>query len=225
MTASIIFDLDGTLVDSSAVCAAILSDMLRDRGSARVITGSEAMPFLSKGGTAMVSGLLGAACLDATADIAEFRARYAQLTTPRDSLYHGVDEGLRKLFRAGLKLAICSNKPQNLCEKVLSDVGIAHLFTTVMGGGPGRPPKPHTFLLDRTLEQLGSTASNCMFVGDSELDFAIAASTSIPFLFVSYGYAEQGWNRPELVQFGSFLDLVDHILASRQTRRRDRQAA
>jgi phosphoglycolate phosphatase len=173
----------------------------------------------------MVSGLLQEECGDPAAEIAEFRARYAECTTPKSSLYTGVEGGLQKLRSAGFKLAICSNKPQNLCDNVLRDVGLMPLFSAVVGGGPGRPPKPHPFLLERALEQLGSAPSECFFVGDSELDHAIAAAVGMPFLFLNHGYAEEGWDRSLLVQFDQFADLVTHISTARQTFRARRRAA
>ena len=213
MIEHIIFDLDGPLVDSAAVCTEILNGMLRERGSLRSIGVDETKPHLSQGGIRMVSALLGSECGDPSAELAEFRTRYSELLTPANSLFEGVEEGLRELSALGFALAVCSNKPQHLCEKVLSDLGLASLFTVVVGGGPGRRPKPAPDLLNLTFDALGTTTQHCLFVGDSELDHGIAEATGVPFLFVSYGYADAGWNRSGLLEFSRFADLVPTISA------------
>ena len=125
MTArSIIFDLDGTLIDSAVLCAGILTDMLRDRGCSRIVTRDCTKPHMSGGGEHLVGTMLGADCGDVAAELVEFRRRYAELPTPETSLFDGVLPGLKRLHANGFDLAICSNKPQHLCEKVVSDLGI-----------------------------------------------------------------------------------------------------
>ena len=213
MTDFIIFDLDGTLVDSAAVCTEILNGMLRDRGSFRDIAVHEAKPYLSRGGAQMVAELLGNECGNPELELAEFRTRYAQFPTPTSSLFAGVHAGLHELASLGFGLAICSNKPQNLCEKVLAELGLASVFSAVVGGSSGRRPKPAPDLMELTLDSLGATAEHCLFVGDSELDHAIAEATGVPFLFVGYGYADAEWDRSGLVEFGHFADLVQVIRA------------
>lgn len=210
----IIFDLDGTLVDSSAICIGILQEMLEERGSTRQLDPAEGTRFMSLGGEQMVRALLGRECGDPVFELADFRARYSRCKTPAHSLFDGVPSGLRQLRRAGYELAICSNKPANLCTKVLDDTGLSPLFSVVVGGNTGLRPKPAPDLLNSTLAQLGVSADLCMFVGDSELDHEIAINALIPFFFMSYGYAEPGW-RPDRGQtFAAFVDLVGHLLTT-----------
>lgn len=207
----VVFDLDGTLVDSAVVCVEILNEMLADRGSARVITVDSAAVHMSTGGTHMVAALLAEDCGDPLAEIAEFRNRYGSRKTPADCLFPGVREGLERLVSLGFRLAICSNKPQSLCDKVLVDTGLAPLFDIVVGGAAGLRPKPETDLMDATLRRLGVSAERCVFVGDSDLDHAVACATAVPFLFVTYGYAQSGWDAPDLVRIDSFAEVADRI--------------
>ena len=130
----ILFDLDGTLVDSNAACVSILQDMLVERGSARLIDPAKARAFMSLGGEHMVGGVLAENCADAAADLTEFRARYSAHTTSADTVYDGVFEGMARLAAAGFTMAICSNKPQALCEKVLADTGLDAFITAAVGG-------------------------------------------------------------------------------------------
>ena len=214
MRPALIFDLDGTLVDSCAICVSILEDMLADRGSARQIDPVLARPWMSQGGQAMVSALLGAECGDPAEEIAEFRRRYALRTTSRETLFAHVESGLRALHGAGHRLAICSNKPQNLVDKVLADTGLAPLFASVVGGMAGRSPKPAPDMLDLVLAELGKAPEHCVFVGDSELDHQVAEQRAMPFLFVTYGYADKAYRPDPAASFDCFGVLTQALLAA-----------
>lgn len=208
MTLAAIFDLDGTLVDSAAICAAILNAMLTERGAPAVLARAEVVPQLSAGGPQMVAALLGVYCGDPARDIAAFRARYAAMQTPADSLYPEVRSGLNVLHRRGVRLGICSNKPQNLCEKVLGDLELASLFVTIVGGRPALPPKPAPDLLFQAMRQMGAAPASTRFVGDSALDGACARAAGVAFLGVAYGY--DALDTPEChARFG---DVVDALL-------------
>lgn len=193
MIRHLIFDMDGTLVDSCAICVDILSAMLAERGSDRVINPVGARPWMSLGGQQMVAALLGGDCGDPVAELAEFRARYQTLVTPREVLFPGVADNLAGLYSAGFTLAICSNKPQNLCEQVLRDTGLDHLFDVVVGGRNGMRSKPAPDLLIETLKGLNAASDECVYVGDSDLDYKVARDCGMPFVFMTYGYAEEGW--------------------------------
>jgi phosphoglycolate phosphatase len=197
MIRQLIFDLDGTLVDSCTVCVEILSGMLQDRGSQHSIDPVTARPWMSVGGAAMVAALLGPACDDPQRDIDEFRARYRQTKTPPNALFAGVAEGLAHFHDAGFTLSICSNKPQDLCDQVLRDTGIAGMFRSVVGLRPGLRPKPELDLLYETLQSLRCTPAECLFIGDSEIDHELADKAGMPFVFMSYGYAIPEY-KPEL---------------------------
>lgn len=211
----VIFDLDGTLVDSCAVCVDILSEIRVERGAMAPIDRIGARAYMSRGGQDMVAGLLGTACIDPAADLIDFRARYQRRHTPADTLFPGVAAGLTQLRAAGLVLSICSNKPQELCEKVLADTGLAAHFAVVVGGRPGLRPKPAPDLLLAVLGELGTTPDACLFVGDSELDHAVATAARMPFHFMTYGYAEAGWVLDGGAAFGCFDTMTRAILSPR----------
>ena len=183
----IIFDLDGTLVDSATHIAAILSDV-----AGREIKAWDTRRYLTMGGEQLVSALLGDANLDQ--NLAKFRELYLCLPTP-DCLYPGVRKGLERLRDAGRTMALCSNKPQILCEKTVADLG-----------------------LDQFAAVLGSACKPCMipltaalYVGDSKVDQETAALSGIPFAFVTYGYSEPGFTT-DAQRFDTFPAIVDHIL-------------
>lgn len=213
VTRHIIFDLDGTLVDSNATCVEILSSMLVERGSCHVIDPAMARIHMSRGGLDMVRALLGDACGDPHAELLEFRARYQRHETLADTLYPGVVDALLRLAASGYSFSICSNKPQPLCEKVLSDTRLASHFAVVIGGQAGLRPKPAPDLLDAVIARLDCDVAACVFVGDSELDHSVAANAGIPFHFMTHGYAEPGWQASDCGVHHSFAELADTLLA------------
>jgi phosphoglycolate phosphatase len=208
MRQTIIFDLDGTLVDSCTVCVEILQDMVFERAFDYRIDPVIARQYMSRGGEMMVASLLGPAARDSAADLAEFRERYSHRTTPKDALFAGVVDGLRALSDCGFDLAICSNKPQMLCDKVLHDTALAGHFRVVVGGQAGLRPKPATDLLDHTLSLLARSAKQCVYVGDSELDHETASARGVPFHFVTYGYADPDWEPAGCHVHSEFRQLV-----------------
>lgn len=212
----LIFDLDGTLIDSNAECVAILQELLDERGVGRQIDRASSAPYMSLGGVKMVAALLGDACRDPDADLKEFRLRYAQRMTPLDSLFDGVAPGLQRLRDAGFRLAICSNKPANLCRKVLGDTGLADHFCSIVGTEPGVRPKPAPDLLHMVLAEMGAEPHECLFIGDSELDEAIAAVENIPFMLMRYGYGSADWVPGDCASFECFNELVDHLVETRE---------
>jgi phosphoglycolate phosphatase len=212
MTTHLIFDLDGTLVDSSSTCCDILSEMLAERGSARAIDRVAAREYMSCGGQQMVAALLGDCCGDVQAELTEFRQRYAAMQTPVSALFPGVAEGLSALRESGFDLSICSNKPQNLCEKVMLDTGLAPLFSEIVGGAPDLRPKPAPDLLDEVVRRLAVGREHCLFIGDSELDHDVARSGGIAFLFVTYGYAAKAWAPEVGVSYDRFADLAEAVV-------------
>jgi phosphoglycolate phosphatase len=204
----IIFDLDGTLVDSAPLCAAIINEMLAERGSTRVVAALDARRFLTKGGIQLVTALLGSEAHEAQAEVVEFRARYASRPTPQDCLFPGVAEGLDALSQLGVSMAICSNKPKQLCEKIVAELGIASHFAVVAGSVPDLPLKPAADLAHRALAGLGAPAADCLFLGDSEVDLLTAAAAGVPFAFVTYGYAEPGFTAGDFPHFDEFAEFV-----------------
>lgn len=204
MIRQLIFDLDGTLVDSCAICVEILTGMLADRGSDHRIDPVTARPWMSIGGAAMIKALLGPACTDPDREVAEFRARYQHTYTPPTALFSGVAQGLTLLRDSGFVLSICSNKPQYLCEKVLADTGIDDLFDVVVGSRPELRSKPAPDLLHAALNGLDAKVEECLFIGDSEVDHQVASDARMPFVFMSYGYAEPRFTHAQADSFDCF---------------------
>lgn len=209
----IVFDLDGTLVDSAIHNAAILSEMLAERGSERRVARADAIPHMSYGGPHLVTHLLGAECGDEMVEVADFRARLAARPTPETCIYPGVRSGMATLAAQGLILGVCSNKPQHLCDKIVDELGLRRFVASVVGSRVELPAKPHRAMLDLNLAEMGGTATTGLLVGDSEVDHATAEAVGLPFWLVGYGYPGKDWVARADAHFASFGDVVAAIMA------------
>ena len=207
MGLDVVFDLDGTIVDSVGICTDLMNEMLRARGSLRSLTSDQVRCHISVGGARMISTLFGTECGDPDLEIAEFRARYAAVHTPASSLFGGARESLMELAGSGARLTICSNKPQGLCEKALRDLELEHLFEVVVGSDGSRPAKPDPAPFLKVLELVGGSSSRAIYVGDAELDHAMARNVGVAFILMTHGYLNPGVMLEDAVRCDSFARL------------------
>ena len=184
---SIAFDLDGTLVDSASLVGSILNSMRLEKGLAPL--GADCYRiWSSRGGTHLVGNALEIAPEASGGLVEEFRRRYYELPTPADSVFPGAREMLAQLKEAGCLLAICSNKPQRLCHKVLGETGLIHFFGAIVGGDTLDKAKPDPKPLRHALSGLGSPLVAALMVGDSVVDQQTAMAAGVKFAFFSGGY-------------------------------------
>lgn len=121
-------------------------------------------------------------------DLTEFRARHRVAATPTDLTFPGVAEVLRQLAQCGINSAICSNKPQFLCEKILGDLGLANCFAAIIGSTPERPRKPAPGTALMALAALDGDASCTLYCGDSLVDHATATAAGLTMVLARWGY-------------------------------------
>lgn len=184
----IIFDLDGTLIDSARLTGQIIDEMLVDRGIRSVADRAMIRKMDAIGGEAMIAAVMGQHTQDPAADIAEFRARHRAANTPSDLSFPGVAETLAWLVQAGCGLAVCSNKPQYLCDKILGDLGLDQHFCAIIGSHPSRPKKPAPDAAMLALAKLNASAENTIYCGDSQIDLATAQAAGLSMVLVRWGY-------------------------------------
>lgn len=185
---NIIFDLDGTLIDSARLTGAIIDEMLAARGAATPADRALIQRMDAVGGEAMIAAVLGTHSTDPAGEIAEFRAIHQTITVPADLPFAGVREALEMLDEAGIGLAICSNKPQFLCEKILADLGLTRHFRAIVGSAPDRPRKPAPDAARLALAGLGGTPGDTLYCGDSAIDLATARAAGLRAVLVAWGY-------------------------------------
>jgi len=188
---ALIFDLDGTLVDSVPDLEAALNETLREVGGP-ALARAAVRGMVGDGTAALVARALAASGLpDAMlADrLSRFLALYEAAPAVRSRTYPGVIETLAALRRDGRRLAICTNKPQRATLAVLRGLALDGFFMAVVGGDvlPVRKPDPGHLL--GAVTALGATADEAAMIGDNEHDVAAANSAGIPIVLARYGYA------------------------------------
>jgi phosphoglycolate phosphatase len=200
----VVFDLDGTLVDSVPLITSLLNAMLADRGESPLVSEAEVRPHVTAGGPAMIEALLRGRCGETASALTEFRARYAEAPTPMDSVYPGAREALETLAGAGYGLAVCSNKTQALCDKVLGDVGLAGYFGAIVGTGPEAPLKPDPTGYRLALSRSGGHVGASCLVGDSDVDLMLARRAGVPVVLATWGYGDYDRVRSDTIMVDGF---------------------
>lgn len=210
----IIFDLDGTLIDSAQLTAAIVDRMLADRGAVTRADRALIRRMDALGGEAMIAAALGEWSQDPAREIEEFRTIHRTIDIPADLPFAGVPEVLADLRDAGIAMAICSNKPQFLCEKILGELGLARHFAAIVGSAPGRARKPDPESATIALASLAGTRENTLFCGDSVIDLATARGAGLTAALVAWGYgtAEALAQDPDAPLVRSMQALRDGVL-------------
>jgi phosphoglycolate phosphatase len=209
---NLVFDLDGTLIDSARLTGAI-DQMLRERGAETGADRALIREMDAVGGAAMIAAVMGRHSSDPAADIEEFRAIHRTIAVPADLAFPGVRDALDALRDAGIGLAICSNKPQFLCEMILGELGLAEHFGAIVGSAPDRPrkPAPETALL--ALEGIGGTPADSLYCGDSSVDVATARAAGLQVVLVEWGYGTTAalGQDPGTPVIEAMSDLIDAI--------------
>jgi phosphoglycolate phosphatase len=201
----LIFDLDGTLVDSAPDLRAALNEMLRERGRPPLPPGW-VRRMIGDGAAALVARALAASGGTASADKAalpRFLELYEANATRFTRPYPGVPETLATLRRAGYRTAICTNKPQRATIGILQGLDLAALFDAVAGGDRFAVRKPDPGHLLGLIGELGGQNRCTAMIGDSEIDVAAARGAAVPLVLMRYGYASVD---PEALAADAVLD-------------------
>jgi len=210
----VIFDLDGTLIDSARLTGAIIDRMLAERGALEKADRDLIRKMDAVGGEAMIAAVLGPHCTDPETEIAAFRALHRMIDVPTDLPFPDVREALATLEAGGVRLAICSNKPQDLCERILDELGLIGHFTAIIGSTPGRPRKPAPDAARLAIAMLGGSHANTLYCGDSAIDLATADAAGLQSALVEWGYgtAEALRVAPGTEVFATMPALVERVL-------------
>ena len=188
--ALIVFDLDGTLIDSAADLAAAVNNMLAGYGCAPLSV-PEVRRMIGDGVAMLVARALAARrCepADPAGAAQVFMRHYESDATSLTTAFPGVAEALQALQAAGIPLAVCTNKPARITADILASLGLAKYFARVIGGDslPFRKPDPRVLLA--LLETFAARPEGSLLVGDSEVDAATARSAGVPFVLMKHGY-------------------------------------
>ena len=187
VSVTVIFDLDGTLIDSAPSVSSILNGMREQSGKNPLDLGFYRKQ-ISRGVTELVARSLDIDINNAGNYVGEFRRNYYSLPTPIDSLYPGVLETTLSLAKRGFKLGICSNKPEHLCQKIVAETGLGEIITVIVGGDSLSTSKPSREPIDYIIKKLGAQHESTVMVGDSLIDQHGSRAANIPFIFFKNGY-------------------------------------
>lgn len=189
---AVVFDLDGTLIDSAADLASALNYALGLR---------KLPPFAIDHVKAMIGGGIpklieralrahGVSDLELLPLAADFVQYYRKNLTTRTTLYEGAAELLEQLKSEGRRLGLCTNKQHELTVAAIEQLGIAKYFSAVAGEREGRPQKPDAAPLLGVLQALGASPEEAVMVGDSGADVECAKAAGLPSVVVSFGYSK-----------------------------------
>ena len=189
---AIVWDLDGTLVDSAADLATALNTLLNEQGqqghtveNVRPMIGAGVAKLIERGFRA--SG----APLDETARdalVPLFMDIYTGCATDNTALIPHAHAVLNHFYHAGIKQGLCTNKPHSVTRLILNSLAITGFFGSIVGGDSTSMRKPDPLPLLTCLEELGVRPENAVMVGDSGADVGAARAAKVPIILVPDGY-------------------------------------
>ena len=193
---AVLFDLDGTLVDSAPDLTLAANKMLSALGYPQVNctqvkgwVGDGVRSLVLRALTAIVGDVPDESLIEQGYGL--FQRYYAESVYQDSTLYLGVHETLQTLKSSGLALACVTNKPSRFTKPVLEKSGLTGFFGAVVSGDDLPLKKPDPAPLEFAAEQLGVPLTACVLVGDSINDIRAADAAEIPVLWATYGYAGQ----------------------------------
>lgn len=199
MKKAILFDMDGTLVDTSLDILENLNATLTKFGYAE-ITCEEVCRFVGNGARKLVErALKGAPCDNFEEVLKTYNYAYNFCDGHNTKIYAGMSELVKRVKRDGYKTAVVSNKPQDGTDEVVKKFFPDADFDYVFGQREGIKTKPDRACVDYTLKMLGVTTDEAIFVGDSDTDFLTMKNSQIDGICVLWGYR----SREELVALGA----------------------
>jgi phosphoglycolate phosphatase len=189
----IIFDLDGTLVDSAPDLNACANRIL-SQISKQPVSLTQSKTFIGDGVRVFIEKTLSFVGYSANLEelneierlfLKDYQEHSADLSKP----YPGVLETLTKLKTAGFQMGVCSNKPQEASEHLLKTLNLSQFFCKIAGGDYYSVRKPDKHHLLQLIDDLNGTPKTTLMVGDNEHDAAMAKGGNVYFIFCTYGYS------------------------------------
>lgn len=214
---TVIFDLDGTLADTSADLIAAANDCFRGLGHGDVLHPAEDAATAFRGGRAMLR--LGFGRVQPGFSDADVDAQYRRLLAAYEAgidretrLYPGAEEAVRALLAAGYATGICTNKPERLADILLARLGVRELFGSLVGADTLAHRKPHPAPLVAAVERAGGAVASSVLIGDTVTDRDTGRTAGVPVVLVTFGPGGPGAGAlgPEAL-IGHFDELPDVV--------------
>jgi phosphoglycolate phosphatase len=217
---TIVFDLDGTLVDTAPDLINALNFILDREGlpavplaSARNMIGAGARKLIERG--LELEGRA-ASVPDITRLTADFIDYYAAHIADASRPFDGLEAALDELAGRGYRLAVCTNKLEWLSKRLLDELGLSPRFAAICGADTFGVAKPDPAILRQTIARAGGTPSAAIMVGDAGTDIGVARRTGVPVIGVSFGYTDVPMAdlQPDrlIAHMGELPDAVDELI-------------
>jgi len=193
LTPTIVFDLDGTLVDTAPDLHAALNHVLDSIGRPRIeleqirlVVGQGAAETIERG--MKLSGR-GPEPAEKPVLLKRFLCHYGNNIAAGSRPYDLIRDGLDRLSADGYRLAVCTNKTEIMARKLLDALRMDHYFHAILGGDTLSVKKPDPVHLTETIRRAGGHPAYAIMIGDSHADIAAAKAAMIPSIAVSFGYS------------------------------------
>jgi phosphoglycolate phosphatase len=218
VTPTVVFDLDGTLVDSAPDLVATLNIIFARTGlppvaydAARNMVGGGARAMIMRGLKAE-GRTLDVVQVDRL--VSDFIDHYAVHIADRSRPFPGLESALDALAARGCRLAVCTNKLEGLSRLLLEALGLSPRFAAICGQDTFGMQKPDPEILRRTIQAAGGALQRAVMVGDSGTDIATARAAGVPVVAVDFGYSEAPIRdlRPDRL-ISHFDELADAVFA------------
>lgn len=210
---SLVFDLDGTLIDSAPDLQAAVNTVLSSHGLRR-ISMEETQAFIGDGMPKLCERALEAT--GGPAEILElfydaFKKRYMSAPAVKTKPMIAVRETLITAKGAAFAMGVCTNKSEPVAETILTELQLRPFFTDFVGAMPGRALKPDPEPLLLCAERIGTGDRRAVLIGDSIADVKAARNAHMPCILVRGGYTNTA---PELLGADVVIDSFDHLFAA-----------
>jgi len=189
---AVLFDLDGTLLDSAPDMLAAINAMRAERAQPAMLL-AELRPHVSKGARAMLAaGFAGIDAAECEARVPTFLRHYERELGRHGRPFDGVEPMLAQLEAAGCIWGIVTNKPEHLAVKLLPLLGWQARCAVLIGGDTLVARKPDPLPLLVAAQRIGVAAADCVYVGDDERDIIAARAAGMPSVVALWGYRLAG---------------------------------
>lgn len=214
----LIFDLDGTLIDSSCDLAISTNAMLRHLGRPEVdekIVNS----YVGDGAQVLVRRALGNGLSDSEFQTAYdfFIRHYRTHSLENTRLYPGISEALEALKHAGNTLAVLTNKPVKISRDILAGLGVESIFVHVYGGDSFPAKKPDPVGIETLMKETGSARESTTMIGDTSVDIRTARAAGVRACGVLWGFKPESLNDPPADVLASDARQLPELLRLKQS--------
>nr|WP_321254075.1 HAD-IA family hydrolase [uncultured Ruegeria sp.] len=217
---TVIFDLDGTLADTSGDLLAAANHCFREMGHGDVLTREQDAGVALRGGRMMLShGLKRVGAYDEATVLAYYPIlleAYSEAIDIHTKFYPGALEAVDTLKTTGYGVGICTNKPEALADLLLMRLGVRDRFASLVGADTLAVRKPDPEPLREAARRAGGHPDLCVLIGDSDTDHNTARAAGVPSVLVTFGPSGEGMAALEpdalLHHFNDLPDVVNDLI-------------